>query len=305
MSFIRPIALCVFRHEGRILLAYHDTPIIGYPFYRPVGGTIEFGEDSLTAVIREVREEIKAEITRVQLLGVLENIFTHRGEVGHEYAHIYEARFIKQQFYEYDVVEGVDDDRYVFEARWVEIGDLSRPGSPPLYPDGLLELLQQEHKPMTKQEQYNAWIDTLRHFPDQLTKIVSDLTDEQLHARPEPEGWTVAEIVHHCADSHMNSFIRLKLISTEDNPPLKGYDQDAWVLMADEGTAPIEPSLTILRGLHQRWVTLFESLSGDDWTRVGLHSEDGPVSAEDLLRLYDQHCRVHLAQIRRVLSAQN
>lgn len=157
---------------------------------------------------------------------------------------------------------------------------------------------------MTQQAQYTIWIDTIRQFPNQLAKVVSGLTIAQLYARPEPAGWTVAEIVHHCADSHLNSFIRLKLVLTEENPPIKAYDQEAWVKMADESTAPIEPSLMILQGLHKRWVMLFESLQEGDWARSGLHSDDGLITAEDLLRIYDEHCRVHLAQIRRVLAAQ-
>lgn len=101
----------------------------------------------------------------------------------------------------------------------------------------------------------------------------------------------------------MNSFVRLKLILTEEDPPLKGYDQDRWALMADERAAPIDASLTILRGLHQRWVAVFRAVGDDEWQKSGVHSENGLVSVADLLQGYAEHCDEHLAQIDRILAA--
>ena len=148
-----------------------------------------------------------------------------------------------------------------------------------------------------------AWIQTIRQFPEQLEALVKPLSPAQLHEQKPVDPWTVAQIVHHCADSHLNSFVRLKLTLTEDRPPLKGYDQDAWAVMVDEANAPIEPSLAILSGLHQRWVAVFESLDGDDWERVGMHSESGEMSVNYLLSGYAKHCEDHLAQIQNILDS--
>ena len=132
---------------------------------------------------------------------------------------------------------------------------------------------------------------------------VTGLVDSDLALRYRPGGWSIRELIHHCADSHMNSFIRLKLVLTEATPPLKGYDQDAWARMADERAAPIDASLTILRGLHARWVTIFRNVADDEWRKTGLHSESGPMSVVDLLAGYAEHCDEHLAQIDRIKAA--
>lgn len=158
---------------------------------------------------------------------------------------------------------------------------------------------------MLTSEQRATMIDRIARFPTELQEVVSTLTDKQLNAKAAHDPWTIAQIVHHCADSHLNSFLRLKLILTEERPPLKGYDQDAWTLMADENSTPVEPSLTILEGLHQRWSTTFRNVSEEEWSRVGLHSEDGEVSVLDLLNNYVTHCDEHLDQIQRILAALN
>lgn len=158
---------------------------------------------------------------------------------------------------------------------------------------------------MTHSTTRNKMIERLARFPGELAALVAPLSEEQLNAKVSHDPWTIAQIVHHCADSHMNSFIRLKLVLTENTPPLKGYDQDAWVLMTDENGTPVESSLSILRGLHVRWVKLFQSLQADDWSRRGMHSETGPLSVDDLLRIYNQHCDEHLEQIEQILAVTN
>ncbi len=149
-----------------------------------------------------------------------------------------------------------------------------------------------------------AKIEVIRAFPAALETAVSNLTDEQLDAYPIDGEWNVRQIVHHCADSHMNSIIRLKLILTEDNPPLKPYAEPLWALTADVTDVPISASLTLLRGLHQRWVVLFESLNEDQWNRSGFHSElKKKLTPNDLLDIYDAHCTGHLEQVNRTIKA--
>src|SRR6188768_3825285 len=107
--------------------------------------------------------------------------------------------------------------------------------------------------------QRGEMIEKIRMFPAQLRERVSRLTDVQLTTHFLEGEWTVAQNVHHLADSHMNSFVRMRLILTEDHPTLKPYDQDLWAGLADSGTTAIEESLGLLDGLHARWVRLFES----------------------------------------------
>lgn len=148
-------------------------------------------------------------------------------------------------------------------------------------------------------------IEAIGALPEQLAALVRPLTEEQLTTHFIPGEWTVAQNVHHLADSHMNSVIRLKLILTEDRPTLKPYDQDSWALLADGGHLQIEESLDILRGLHRRWVRIFEALTEEQWRRTGLHPEVGEVTPEDLLKTYAAHGVGHLDQIRRTLAAQD
>jgi hypothetical protein len=153
-------------------------------------------------------------------------------------------------------------------------------------------------------EQRHELIDKIRVFPAQLRARVSGLTDEQLTTHFLDGEWTVAQNVHHLADSHMNSFIRMRLILTEERPPLKPYDQDRWAELADSGVTALEDSLSILEGLHRRWVRLFESLGAADWQRAGQHPEIGEVTLDGILQIYAAHGEGHIDQINRTLAAQ-
>lgn len=146
-------------------------------------------------------------------------------------------------------------------------------------------------------------IHNIRAFPKKLRKVVDGLTATQLKSRYLPDEWSVAQNVHHLADSHMNSFIRLKLILTEDNPALKPYDQVLWAELPDGDNIHIETSLKLLEGLHARWATLFECLSQEQRRRTGVHPETGTITPDDLLRAYAGHCDAHLEQIARTLAA--
>lgn len=137
---VRAIAICVLRRGGAIFVFEgHDT-LKGETFYRPLGGTIEFGEHSSQTVRRELREEIGAEITNLRYLGALENIFIHEGQPGHEIVLVYEADFADAALYDRALVVGYEDDGKPFEALWMPMTDFSD-GKYPLYPDGLLEML--------------------------------------------------------------------------------------------------------------------------------------------------------------------
>lgn len=157
---------------------------------------------------------------------------------------------------------------------------------------------------MSTATERRVWIEHIRALPEQIAQLTAGLTPEQL-TTPFLEGeWTVAQNVHHLVDSHVNSYIRCKLILTEENPPLKPYDQDLWAALPDSSTADISTSLMILRGLHARWVAFWEQLPEEAWSRVGNHLENGPVTLEQQLRLYAEHGLGHIDQIQRTLAAQ-
>jgi 8-oxo-dGTP pyrophosphatase MutT (NUDIX family) len=139
---IRPLAICVFRDGERIFAAEGYDPLKKQTFYRPLGGKIEFGERSAQTVARELREEIGAEVSDLRYLGTLENIFAYNGEAGHEIVLIYDGKFVDKTIYEREGLEGHedDDDGGAFRAVWKSLS-FFREGHAPLYPDGLLQLL--------------------------------------------------------------------------------------------------------------------------------------------------------------------
>lgn len=133
--------------------------------------------------------------------------------------------------------------------------------------------------------------------PARFREAVQGLDDRQLDTPYRPGGWTVRQVVHHVADSHMNSLIRFRLALTEDAPLVKAYDQVKWAELADSRTAPVAPSLQLLDGLHGRWVALLGSLSDADFGRTFRHSELGPLRLDSALALYAWHGRHHAAHI--------
>jgi len=155
---------------------------------------------------------------------------------------------------------------------------------------------------MTSQER-KPLIDKIRRLPAQIEALVSGLNATQLTTHFLAGEWTVAQNVHHLADSHMNSYIRCKLILTEEHPPLKPYDQDAWANLPDAQSADLSTSLTLLQQLHTRWVIFWETLPDDAWSRTGFHPANGVVTLDDQLRGYDDHGEAHIDQITRTLAA--
>jgi hypothetical protein len=123
------------------------------------------------------------------------------------------------------------------------------------------------------------------------------LDDSQLDTPYRPEGWTVRQTVHHVADSHMNSYIRMRLALTESEPAIRRYDQRAWAELPDARTAPVELSLQLIESLHARWVRLLETLTEADFARSFRHPELGLVRLDTNLALYSWHGRHHAAHI--------
>lgn len=154
---------------------------------------------------------------------------------------------------------------------------------------------------MTNERQ--ALIEKIAALPGQIEALVHGLSNEQLTTHYLPNEWTVAQNVHHLFDSHVNSYIRCKLIATEDNPPLKPYNQDQWANFPDANNAEIAVSLALLRGLHVRWVQFWKSLSDADFARSGIHPDNGAMSLDRILKSYVAHGEAHIDQIQRTLAA--
>jgi hypothetical protein len=145
-------------------------------------------------------------------------------------------------------------------------------------------------------ESRSLHIQTLRLLPGHLRVAVSGLSDEQLDTPYRDGGWTVRQVVHRVADSHVNSYIRFKLALTEEWPTIKAYDEAAWAKLADSGL-PVDVSLTWIESLHERWIVLLESMSEDDFQKGFVHPEMGRQKLETTLALYDWHSRHHTAHI--------
>jgi hypothetical protein len=142
------------------------------------------------------------------------------------------------------------------------------------------------------------WISDISTFPERLKKEVLHLTDQQLDAPYRSEGWTIRQVVHHCADSHMNSFTRLKLTLTEDRPIVKPYFEERWAELSDSKSFPIDSSLKMLVGIHERWSFLLNNLTDIDLERIYIHPEHGTsFRIDEYIGLYAWHCNHHLAHV--------
>ena len=142
MNRIRPLAICLFRHNDRILVAEGYDPVKKENFYRPLGGGIEFGEYSEQTIRREILEEIGAEVCELKYLGTLENIFVFNGTPGHEIVQVYNGSLRDTRLYEQTMIVGREVDiNDSFRAVWKRIDEFGE-GKSILYPTGLLEILQ-------------------------------------------------------------------------------------------------------------------------------------------------------------------
>jgi hypothetical protein len=147
-------------------------------------------------------------------------------------------------------------------------------------------------------EQRREWMAEIAALPAALRAAVAGLSDEQLDTPYRPEGWSVRQVVHHLPDSHMNSYVRFRLALTEDNPTVKPYDEALWAELPDAKSLPPELSLRLLEALHQRWVTLLEALTPEQYARTFEHPGLKRImSLEWNLGLYAWHGRHHVAHI--------
>lgn len=148
------------------------------------------------------------------------------------------------------------------------------------------------------QEQKQKWLLDLKFLPEDLERSILNLDEAQLDTPYRADGWTVKQLVHHVADSHMNAYTRFKLGLTEDTPTIKPYQEKEWANMPDVYSVPINISLTLLHALHQRWHAAIIDLSDEEWQKEVVHPEQGrKMSLWLLLGLYAWHGKHHVAHI--------
>jgi len=146
-------------------------------------------------------------------------------------------------------------------------------------------------------DQRRAAIDAIADVPARLRAAVANLTEAQLDTPYRPGGWTVRQLVHHIADSHMNALTRFKLALTEDEPLVKTYEENLWAELADTKTPPIDSSLAIIDNLHKRWVILLRSLETAQFERKFRHPQWGLGTVDFLLAQYAWHGKHHVSHI--------
>ena len=150
------------------------------------------------------------------------------------------------------------------------------------------------------------WIGEIEEFPIKLQAEIDGLNEEQLDTVYRPGGWTLRQVVHHCADSHLNAFMRLKLTLTEDIPTIKPYEEALWAELPDGKLISPSVSIGILTGIHIRWVYLVRSISKENFNRKYIHPADGQsVSLQEFLGMYAWHGNHHLAHIQNLKKRMN
>ena len=141
-------------------------------------------------------------------------------------------------------------------------------------------------------------ISEIENFPSLVKFEIQNLDEKDLQLRYRPEGWTITQVVHHCADSHINSYMRFKLALTENVPTIKPYEESLWAELPDNNLSPFV-SLKLLDALHEKWVYILKSLSEEDLNKEFIHPDQSEkISLKENISIYSWHCRHHLAHIR-------
>ncbi len=148
------------------------------------------------------------------------------------------------------------------------------------------------------EKQLALFKETIHAFPEDITRALNGLSKEALSWTYRPKGWNIIQLVHHCADSHINSLIRFKWTLTENKPTIKTYNEADWSKLIDGNSIDLEPSLQILKGIHQRWSLLLNAFGEDEWKRKLIHPEmKKTINLAQLAAQYSWHCTHHLAHI--------
>lgn len=169
------------------------------------------------------------------------------------------------------------------------------------YPIGEFECPQEISSNLLKN-----WIAEIHEFPKRIALATESLSNEKKNWAYRPFGWTIKQVVHHCADSHMNAFIRFKLALTETNPTIKPYAEDLWAKLIDGEDNDLSYSLSIIKSIHYKWTLILSTMKDTDWEKTYFHPENNKsFSLKNVIGLYAWHCNHHLAHIYQALKHQN
>jgi DinB superfamily len=148
-----------------------------------------------------------------------------------------------------------------------------------------------------------TWISVIENFPNQIKLLTENLSIEELNLNYRPEGWSIKQVVHHCADSHMNALIRTKLALTEFLPVIKPYQEADWANLVDSKTDSISDSMMIINGVHAKWTLLLKKMDAADLEKEYYHTENNRnYKLNEVIGLYAWHCNHHLAHIKQALK---
>jgi hypothetical protein len=162
----------------------------------------------------------------------------------------------------------------------------------PRYPIG-----QFQPQPFSE-AQKEEWLSDIKFLPQAIENAINNFDEHQLQTPYRDGGWTVQQLVHHVADSHINAYCRFKLGYTENNPTIKPYEEKLWVQTSDVSNLPVNISVTLLHAIHQRLYEFLKSFNESDWQKSVVHPEHGKqIILWDLLGMYSWHGRHHVAHI--------
>jgi uncharacterized damage-inducible protein DinB len=160
------------------------------------------------------------------------------------------------------------------------------------YPIGKYEPQPFSHK------QKEAWLNDIKFLPQLVENAILNLDKAQIHTPYREGGWTVQQLVHHIADSHINAYCRFKLGLTEDNPAIRTYEEKLWAELDDVKDLPVNISITLLYALHTRWYEALRKLPDEVWERTIFHpAHDKELTLWHLLGTYAWHGKHHVAHI--------
>ncbi|GJM36424.1 MAG: putative metal-dependent hydrolase [Saprospiraceae bacterium] len=152
-------------------------------------------------------------------------------------------------------------------------------------------------------ENISQRIETIRHIPARIKRLLASADDSLLDTPYRPEGWTIRQLVHHVADSHLNAYVRFKLALTEEVPTIKPYEEAAWAKLPDS-RLPIGVSLQLLESIHQRWSVILDNMKAEDFERKLFHPEQKKeLSLDVMLSLYHWHSEHHFAHMQLVINS--
>jgi uncharacterized damage-inducible protein DinB len=164
-------------------------------------------------------------------------------------------------------------------------------------PDLRYPIGKYETRPYSEHQKQD-WLNDIKFLPQSLENAILNLDEAQLQTPYRDGGWTLQQLVHHIADSHLNAYCRFKLGLTEDKPAIRPYEEKAWALLSDVQNVPINVSITLLYALHTRWYSLISDLTLEEWEREIYHPEaDRTMTLWYLLGMYAWHSRHHVAHI--------